>query len=308
MKGLFAFLRRPPLWFCALFWAITLAFIAGSIAAVVLARDGWYSYLLYGGAGVTTAYSVYLAVRCAPAVRQGVLTRADAHAFTRNLIHNYGYRTIAFFSLSLALNVLFALFNLVLGILNRSVWYGALAAYYFALALLRCVMLVKSVQAKRRAQDEGEVLARKLRLYRACGWYLLALEAALAAAVTQLVAFPRPASGNEIVAIASAAYTFTKCTYAVYNVVKVRRKGDLVLQAFRNINLTDAAVSLLALQVTLVTVFSAGQEVSMRVLSAALGFAVCSLTIAMGIFMIKKKTPVQTGEEGRFEEDDHDAE
>ena len=59
-----------------------------------------------------------------------------------------------------------------------------------------------------------------------------------------------------------------------------------MLQSFRNINLADAAVSLLSLQVTLVAVFSDGTDGAMNALNAVTGFAVCALTLALGVFMI----------------------
>ncbi len=69
----------------------------------------------------------------------------------------------------------------------------------------------------------------------------------------------------------------------------MRRLNDPLLQCFRNINLTDATVSLFSLQVTLVAVFSDESGVapkSMRTLNAITGFTVCALTIFLGVFMI----------------------
>lgn len=115
------------------------------------------------------------------------------------------------------------------------------------------------------------------------GWYVYAL---YAAAVTVMVAVGRPAPVSEVLAIASAAYTFYKVISAAVGFFKVRRLHDPLLQAFRNINLADAAVSLLSLQVTLVAVFSQGEGESMKPLNAAMGFFVCLLTIALGAWMI----------------------
>ena len=72
----------------------------------------------------------------------------------------------------------------------------------------------------------------------------------------------------------------------VVNAAKVRRMHDFVLQSLRNINLTDAAVSLLALQVTLVAVFSEGDVSFSTAMNASMGFAVCAVTIGLGILMI----------------------
>lgn len=63
-----------------------------------------------------------------------------------------------------------------------------------------------------------------------------------------------------------------------------------MLQSYRNINLTDAAVSLLSLQVTLVAVFSDEQTINMNALNAVTGFVVCALTIVLGALMIVNAT------------------
>ena len=80
-----------------------------------------------------------------------------------------------------------------------------------------------------------------------------------------------------------------------------------MLQSFRNINLTDASVSLLALQTTLVAVFSESTDVKMNILNGVTGFCVCMLTIVLGIFMIVsasrklKRLKEETGIDGRTE-------
>ena len=68
--------------------------------------------------------------------------------------------------------------------------------------------------------------------------------------------------------------------------IKTRRLRDPLLQSFRNINLTDALVSLLALQTTMTAVFSDGTDLSMRALNAVTGFTVCAVTVGMGVWMI----------------------
>ena len=53
----------------------------------------------------------------------------------------------------------------------------------------------------------------------------------------------------------------------------------------RNIGLTDALVSLFALQTTLIALYSEG-EGDMTALNIAVGAIVCAATIGMGVFMI----------------------
>ena len=85
--------------------------------------------------------------------------------------------------------------------------------------------------------------------------------------------------------IASAAYTFYRVIISVVQVFRVRRMGDPLLQSLRNINLSNALVSLFALQISLVAA-NGGADESMRVMNIVTGFAVCALTIALGAYMI----------------------
>lgn len=125
----------------------------------------------------------------------------------------------------------------------------------------------------------------KWRIYRACGGALLLLEIALAAFVTQTVMFGRPQTPSLVMAIASAAYTFYRVVLSVVQLHKVRKTGDPLLQSLRNINFSNALVALFALQITLVAV-TGEQDGAMRFLNIAMGFFVCVLVIALGIYMI----------------------
>ena len=165
-------------------------------------------------------------------------------------------------------------------------WYGALAGYYFLLSLLRGGVLLCGRSAKKRAGDDGEkLLACKWRIFRLCGAALLVLEFALAVFVTQTVLFGRPLVPSLVMSIASAAYTFYRVIISVVQVFRVRRMGDPLLQSLRNINLSNALVSLFVLQISLVAA-NGGADESMRVMNIVTGFAVCALTIALGAYMI----------------------
>ena len=256
-RRLILFLKKPPLSFLCIFWGITVALIAGTVALIVLNYMEWPVYIAYGVSAVFSVYTVYSLPRFIPKIKEMILERAKLHPFANSLLTSYGFRTVAFSVLSFVINIGFAVFNAVLGVITLSYWYAIFACYYIFLSVLRGVILVGSYQAKKRAAGDETVYAvYKLKLYRMCGIFLLILELALAAAVSLMILSTRPTEYSEIMAITSAAYTFYKIIFAIVNVFKVRRMQDPMLQCFRNINLTDAAVSLLTLQVTLVAVFS----------------------------------------------------
>lgn len=290
-RRLILFLKKPPFPFLCIVWGITFALIAGTVALIVLNYMEWPVYIAYGVSAVFSVYTVYSLPRFIPKIKEMMLERAKSHPFANSLLTSYGFRTVAFSVLSFVINIGFAVFNAVLGVITLSYWYAIFACYYIFLSVLRGVILVGSYQAKKRAAgDETVYSVYKLKLYRMCGIFLLILELALAAAVSLMILSTRPTEYSEIMAITSAAYTFYKIIFAIVNVFKVRRLQDPMLQCFRNINLTDAAVSLLTLQVTLVAVFSAERTEMMNILNAVTGFIVCALTVVMGILMIVRST------------------
>ena len=287
MKIFFSFLKRPPAGFAVFAVLAAAACIAGAIACAACGHTGWYVYALYAAAALSLAYLVYLSVRAAFALRAKAAERARAHPLAESFLFDGSFRAGVLFSLSFIVNVAYALLCGVLGIALHSSWYGMFSFYYLLLSALRCGLLAGAMRSRRRAAGDARgLLVSRWKLYRLCGIALFVLEFALAAAVTVMVAVGRPAPVSEVLAIASAAYTFYKVIFAAVGFVKVRRLRDPLLQAFRNINLADAAVSLLSLQVTLVAVFSQGEGESMKPLNAAMGFFVCLFTIALGVWMI----------------------
>lgn len=293
---LWSFLKDPPIVFLVAIWVAAVLFVCGSIVLVVLNYRDWPSYIVYICAAALLVYTVYTLISSIPRVRKKLLEKAKRYALTNNLISSYGFRTVAFSVAALVMNVGFALFNGVQGIVSFSLWYGIIACYYIFLGALRGGILIGSYRAKKRFGGNAEVFAvYKRKLYRLCGIALFVLELALAAAVTLMILYERPTEYSEIMAITSAAYTFYKVIFAVVNVVKVRKLQDPMLQCFRNINLTDAAVSLLSLQVMLVAVFSDDRQQLLNTLNAITGFVVCALTIVIGIIMIVRGSAMLKG-------------
>lgn len=289
MGRILSFLKRPNAAFIVVVWIMTVIAVAADIAVLAASYKEWPSYVVYVLSAILLGYSAYTLVACRHTVRQRAAAVISRHPFLNNIFVSYGFRTVTFFVLSLAVNAAFVLFNAVLGVVTCSLWYGIIATYYVFLGALRAFILFLSYRARRRSEGNERLTAElKLRIYRLCGILILALEIALAAAVSLMVMYGKPTQYSEVMAIAAAAYTFYKVIFAVYNVFKVRRYNDRVLQCLRDINLTDAAVSLLSLQVTLIAVFS-DERVSaseITAMNSVTGFAVCALTIALGIAMI----------------------
>ena len=186
-----------------------------------------------------------------------------------------------------ALNIIFAVFQLVLGIDHGSFWYYSLAAYYACLACLR-ISLFKYT-GKRLA---GEDMRTELIKYRICGWVFLFMNLAITLIIFFMIYFGRTFIHHEITTIAIAAYTFIAVPIAIVNAVKYKKYNSPVYSAARAISLAAAAVSILTLESTMLTTFG-GEDLtakSRRLMLALTGAAVSAFIIGMAIYIIYTST------------------
>ena len=172
-----------------------------------------------------------------------------------------------------------------MGIANRSIWYGALAAFYIALAFLRGGVLLyhKNKRGKSASVQDDEYT--KAKVYRNSGIVTLVLNVALSAAIAQMIFTDAHFSYMGWTVFAYAAYAFYKITMSIISFVKAHKQTDLTVRAIRNINLVDALVSILALQTALLTMFSAG-EIDISLMNTLSGSVVSILSVAIGVYMI----------------------
>ena len=85
----------------------------------------------------------------------------------------------------------------------------------------------------------------------------------------------------------AATYTFIKVTTSIVNFFKAKKQTDYTVEALRNVNVADAAVSVLALQTAMFHSFG-GEGISTGVANALTGAAVCIVVFLLGVFMIVK--------------------
>ncbi|MCM1546721.1 MAG: hypothetical protein NC033_06800 [Clostridiales bacterium] len=200
----------------------------------------------------------------------------------------YGFKTLVLAVVSLVISVAFAVFNGVIGVLERSVWYGALAAYYIMLILFRGGVIAALRACKKRYEGDGDKLAlSQHKIHLASGAFLVITEVAMATAVAQMVMSAPPASSGEIMAIATAAYTFFKITTAIINLVKAKKYADPVSQSLRCLSFADACMSMVSLTVVLLTTFGGGDDDGfLLTMKACVGFAACAVVLALATVMI----------------------
>ena len=188
---------------------------------------------------------------------------------------------------SLAWNVLYGLFQMWLGIVHRTFWFGSLGAYYICLAVMRYFLVSHT-----RRYAPGERMRTELVKYRACGWVFLVMNLALSLIVFFMLYWNRTFQHHMITAIAMAAYTFTTFTTAIVSMVKYKRYSSPVFSAAKAISFAAACVSMLTLTSTMLTTFNDGtmDPFARKMMLGSVGVAVILVVISMAAGMIARGT------------------
>ena len=288
-RSLWKKILKPPTWAKVLTFLVMIISSALSLVFVLLGFENSVlavvAYMLFGVAGVSLTYSVYLIIPLFPKMKRATISFLESYEFTYLLLRNFGFRTVIFAIGSFAMSLLFSGFNAYMGIINRSIWYGALSVFYIALAFVRGGVLTyhKNRIGKKDKRQNDENL--KAKVYRNSGIITLILNIALSVAIAQMIFGDAHFTYIGWTIFAYAAYAFYKITMSIISFIKAHKQTDLTVRAIRNINLVDALVSILALQTALLTMFSEG-EINISIFNTITGTVVSLVSIAIGIYMI----------------------
>ena len=198
---------------------------------------------------------------------------------------DYDFKTVASAFESLAVTVIFALYNGFLGVYHASLWHGSICLYYLILIVLRWVLIAAGKKAVPACKREDSIK----RVYLKASVLLLLLNASMIVPITLMIRLQKPVSLTLIPAISSAVYTVYKVTLASINLKKRKKASNSLLRLLRTINFIDALVSILTLQNTLIMIGTKGAGTEM------LPFTVVTSTIIWAALLILSITAVIKG-------------
>ncbi len=268
--------------FCIIF-ALTMLLVASENR-----EDIWLqvlSYISYALAALTLGYAVYTLVLVLPGAIKRLKEYLLHNRWTSKFMKNYGFRTLIFSTGSLVITVAYGVYNGVIALMRfMPVWYGALAGYYILLACMRGGILLYHGNRYRKKKERTEVI--EIKKFRNSGILLIVLITSLSAAILQMVRADAGFHKPGLMIYVAAAYTFTKVSVSIFHFVKAKKQDDYTVAALRNVNVADAAVSILALQTAMF--FEFGAELNTALANALTGAAVCLVVLSLGIYMIVK--------------------
>lgn len=273
MRALAALLHLPGLLLCFL------TPLAGVL--LILSFTAWQgNTLLCGAIWALCAYT--LTVLC---VRAPSLVRyfREQNKLVRRLREDAGWRHRRALQLSIFCNLAYACMHLFLGILHGSLWFWAFALYYLLLVAMRLLLLFKE-----RHNAAGERIERQLFSYRFCAYCLAAMTLALAVIVGYITLQGRELPHHPITTIAMAAYTFFGVGLSVMGMLKDRRTRTPLQAASKAVSLTAALVSLLVLEVAMLSTFGGSEPLFRRVITTVSGALLLTFLLVMAIAMLCK--------------------
>ena len=255
---------------------IFIACCAGLIWVFVNGLDMWWpAYILYG----ISAYSLAsLCIKLPGAVRREQ-NWVKHHPKVEGLLKNEELK----FSLELYfeqfINFAYGIFKIASGVIVGSAWIGADGIYNFVQALIQLFQILR----RKRPGD----LRNQWKSYRFCGVLILLMHLTLIGIVFQMVNWNRVEESGEIMIIATAAFAFYKFISSFIDLAKDRKHTRPIDSSVRMLELSQAIFAIFSLQAGLLHTFGAGENWE-HLMNLAVGCLVCFLTVAMGIYMIRR--------------------
>lgn len=260
-----------PVWLAAVLTMLSAVGLAAAFSG--LAAD-WVGYGVYALSAYTLCVDGALVWRIAPRV----WGRAKQNAWVRRYRGDLSYRAEVSVRVSLAVNLVYALFKGWAGVWYHSIWFGTLAFYYTVLALAR-FSLVRSLKRE-------ETGTQGWRRYAQTGWLVLLLTLVLGVLGTMMIFRRDRLSYPGYVIYLAALYAFYAVINAVRNLIRYRSLAHPVYSASKAISLVTALVSLFSMQTAMLVQFGE-DEGFYRLMSCLTGASVFLLVAGLAIYMIR---------------------
>lgn len=217
-------------------------------------------------------------------MKQKLLEVTQKSKIGKRLLNEQRYRVIFAATLGFFLNLLYAIYNGILGARDHSLWFASMCAYYSVLGTMRFSAVLCEGRGSHKASIETELFVMKL-----SGILLGVLSVVLTGVIYISLSQNIAAKYDEIIMITIAAYTFGKLTMAIIRAVKQRHDPSPLLATIRRIGYAEAAASILTLQRSMLASFGTISDTKAHILNMATGAAVCLFVLTLGTVMVVKK-------------------
>lgn len=239
---------------------------------------------------VLSAYALTIVCARMPGIIKKTKSGIYNNKYANRYITDHELRMRISLYSGLTINIFFAAFKVIMGVLFQSKWLFAMAGYNVILSMMRFI-LIKT--------DDGNRI-HGLRSYRVCGRLMFLLNIAISVIVVIVVFDNQEITYPGFMIYAIAAFTFYCLTMSIINMVKYKTRINPVFSAVKRLGMAKALVSIFTLQVAMLTQFGGAEGMSSlgrRMANGATGLAVCIAINVIAISMIVGVRRINNGEQ-----------
>ena len=250
-------------------------------------------YLIYfNGFGTSISYVLYLimtyflitiCIKVYDILKLQIYKFIDNNKYLKKYKNNHKLRYKISLFLSLIINVIYALFKLLSGIVFKSIWFISFALYYMLLVLLRSNIAKQELKDDTKSEDEYIK-------YRNTGIILLFMNVILTMIILIIVNQKIMNIYPNWIAISVAVYTFYLLFVSIYNLIKYRKYKSPLISSSKVINVITSLVSLVSLEIILIPTFGSNQTEFFEIMIMATGGGISLIIIIISLYMIIKST------------------
>ena len=214
-------------------------------------------------------------------IKQSIINRIERTKTGKRFIREKRSRIILSAIFSFSLNLLYAFYNGVLGIINQSVWFIFMCAYYIILSTMRFSAVLCERKNRNTSSEDMEYFVMKF-----CGVLFILLDFVLAGAIYSSLSQNIATKYGTIIMITIATYTFYKITVTVIKAIKQRKIPSPLLSVIRNISYVEVAASVLTLQRSMLVSFGEMSDTEIHTMNTLTGSTVCLFVLVLGVTLI----------------------
>lgn len=238
------------------------------------------SYVLY----LTMTYSLIIVwIKLYTVIRIKLNIFIDNNKYLRKYKRDYKLRYQLSLFVSLLFNVIYALFEVISGILFSSWWFISLAIYYLLLIMLRFNILRDEFDKKKELREEY------IR-YRSTAIILLFINVILTMIIMIIVNQKIINVYPNWLAITVAVYTFYLIFSSIYNLIKYRKYKSPLISSAKVISVITSLVSLISLEIILIPTFGVDNIEFFEIMIMATGGGIAIIIMIISLYMIIRAT------------------
>lgn len=238
------------------------------------------SYLLYL---IMTYFLIVICIRIYNVIKTKINRFIDNNKYLSKYKNNHKLRYKISLLTSLILNIVYAIFKLLSGIIFKSFWFISFALYYFLLIILRLNI------AKEESKDNISLKDEFIK-YRKTGIILLFTNVILTIIILIIVNQKIMNIYPDWMAITVAVYTFYLLFNSIFSLIKYRKYKSPLISSSKVINVVTSLVSLISLEIILIPTFGGPKTKIFEIMIMATGGGIALIIIIISLYMIIKST------------------